>query len=76
MKLSEARRGELLQKLATYQGFASVDMLVEASLDAVSPAICTDCELTCETEPDQRHGHCESCGQNTVVAAPIFADLV
>ena len=76
MRLSEERRGELLQKLADAQGFALVDALVHASLDAVSPAICSDCELVCEMEPDQRRGYCEGCGENRVVAAPILAGTI
>jgi hypothetical protein len=76
MRLSEVRRGELLQKLADAQGFVSVDALIEAALDAVSPAICVDCELVCEMEPDQRRGYCEGCGQNRVIAAPILAGII
>ena len=76
MRRTEERRSELLRRLADAQGFASVDALIESALDAVSPAICSDCELTCEMEPDQDRGYCESCGQNTVVSALVLAGLI
>jgi hypothetical protein len=77
MKLSEERRAQLLQKIVVAEGFASVEELIGAVLmDSVSPAICTDCELVCEMEPDQTRGYCESCGQNRVIAAPILAGII
>jgi hypothetical protein len=78
MKLSQERRDRLLHKLIDAKGFASVDEFLTSSgfLDAVSPAICTDCELVCEMEPDQARGYCEACGGNTVVAALILAEII
>ena len=78
MDLSEQRCTELLQKVADAKGFASVDDFLTSPgvLDAVSPAICTECHLVCEMEPDQRCGYCEGCGQNTVVAALILAGII
>ena len=77
MKLSLDQRRLLLDKIVDSEGFASVDDLLEkAVLDAVSPAICTECHLVCEMEPDQTRGWCESCGTNTVVAAPILAGII
>jgi hypothetical protein len=76
MHLSKERRDELLRKLADAEGFPSVEDLIGAFVfDSVSPAICTDCELTCEMEPDQTQGYCEACGANTVVAAPILGGI-
>lgn len=77
MNLPDQTRAELLRKLADSEGFESVDALLQvAAMDSVSPAICTACELTCEMEPDQTCGWCESCGTNTVVAAPILAGII
>jgi hypothetical protein len=46
--------------------------------DAVSPAICTnpDCNYTCEMEPDQDRGWCDECRTNTMVAAPVLAEMI
>jgi hypothetical protein len=77
MHLSKQREEELLRKLADSEGFESVDDLIGAAvMDSVSPAICTECELTTEMEPDQTAGWCEACGRNTVVAAPVLAGII
>ena len=76
-QLSESKRQARLTALAEAEGFASADAMLEASvIDSVAPAICIDCGLTTEMEPDQERGYCEGCGQNTVVSACILARLI
>ena len=74
-----ALREEKLAKLVEIEGYNSADELMEAVFsDAVSPAICMNegCDFTCEMEPDQDAGYCESCGKNTVVSALVLAGLI
>jgi hypothetical protein len=66
-----------LETLRAAEGFETVDEMLEAAtFDSVSPAICFDCDHTCEMEPDQDRGYCENCGQNTVVSALILAGII
>ena len=68
-----------LAKLLEIEGYDTIEVLFEAVLsDALSPAICTQagCDYATEMEPDQDAGYCEVCGTQTVVAAPILADLI
>jgi hypothetical protein len=79
MSLIEPERQAKLRKLCEVEGYETVDALIAAVLlDAVSPAICTspECNYTCEMEPDQRHGWCDECRRNTMVAAPVLAGVV
>ena len=77
MHLSTTEQQTKLEALREAEGFETVeDMLRAATFDSVSPAICTNCDHTCETEPDQDRGYCESCGQNTVVSALVLAGLI
>jgi hypothetical protein len=77
MNLSETDRQAKLEKLRAAEGFESVEAMLEAAtFDGVSPAICTNCDYTCEMEPDQDRGWCENCGQNTVVSALILVGLI
>jgi hypothetical protein len=76
-QLSESERQAHLTALAEAEGFASTEAMLEAAvIDSVAPAICIDCGLTTEMEPDQDRGYCESCGQNKVVSAFILARLI
>ena len=76
-QLSDSERQAHLTALAEAEGFASTEAMLEAAvIDSVSPAICIDCGLTTEMEPDQDRGYCESCGQNKVVSAFILARLI
>ena len=79
MDLSRDERQAKLRTLAEIEGFATVTDLVEAaSLDSVSPGICTaeDCDYTAEVEPDQDRGWCEECREGTVRSALVLVELV
>ena len=79
MFLSSQVRQEALARLLAIAGYDTLEGLAAAvSSDSVSPAICTepDCGYTCEMEPDQDAGYCESCGKNTVVSALVLAGLI
>jgi hypothetical protein len=79
MFLSTQVRQEALAKLLAVEGYVTLEGLAQAVLsDSVSPAICIepDCGYTCELEPDQDAGYCESCGKNTVVSALVLAELI
>ena len=68
-----------LANLLEIEGYDTLEELLEAVFsDSVSPAICTqaDCNYTTEMEPDQDAGYCEVCRTQTVVAAPVLADLI
>lgn len=66
----------LLLKLAEQEGMDVMDMLEEAVMDSIVPAICTTCESGTEMEPDQDRGWCESCGTNTVKSCLILAGVI
>jgi len=75
---AEQKRAKLA-KLLEIEGYDTIEALfAEVLSDAVSPAICTQvgCDYTTEMEPDQDAGYCEVCGTQTVVAAPVLADLI
>ena len=77
MNLSSTDSQTKLGALRDSEGFDSIDAMLEAAtFDSVSPAICTECDYTCEMEPDQDRGYCEICGQNTVVSALILAGII
>jgi hypothetical protein len=67
-----------LAKLLEIEGYEQLEDLLQAALDAVSPAICMnpDCDYTCEMEPDQDRGWCDECRTNTMVAAPVLAGII
>ena len=79
MQLSDQQRRAKLGKLAEIEGFSSTDELIQATVhDSVSPGICVrlDCEYSCEVEPDQDRGWCETCRAQTVQSALILAELI
>ena len=77
MYLSQSERDAKLKTLQDAEGFENLEAMLEAAtFDSVSPAICTNCDYTCEMEPDQDRGWCESCGKNTVVSALVLAGLI
>lgn len=79
MRLTQTERQSKLTKLCEIEGYDTVEALLHACiLDTVAPAICVsgDCSYTCEMEPDQRHGWCEECGSNTMMAAPVLAGII
>jgi len=79
MHLSTIAAEDKLTQLADSEGFDTVmAMLEEASVDSVSPGICTNpgCDYTIEVEPDQEEGWCESCNQGTVASALVLAGLI
>ena len=79
MQLVLTEKAKKLLRLCEIEGYENVDDLIQAvALDTVSPAICMTegCEYTCEMEPDQREGYCESCGGNTMVSALVLADFI
>lgn len=68
---------ELLNYLANEEGYDDVmEMLEAATFDSVVPAICTECQGTGNMEPDQDQGHCEGCGNNTMVSCLILAGII
>ena len=75
----QQEREAKLQRLAEIEGYADAEALVEAAaFDGVSPGICvgTECEYTCEVEPDQGAGYCEECRTPTVQSALVLAGLI
>tara|TARA_R110002012_G_scaffold79187_1_gene201722 strand:+ start:930 stop:1181 length:252 start_codon:yes stop_codon:yes gene_type:complete len=64
---------------AEHFGFPSAEECVEACIfDGVMPSICTNgaCEYSTEYEPDQEHGFCEACGENTVVSIAVLQGVL
>lgn len=77
MHLATTEKQAKLEALRSAEGFDSIEKMLEAAtFDCVSPAICTQCDYTCEMEPDQDRGFCESCGKNTVVSALVLAGII
>ena len=79
MNLSAADQQTKLTQLAEFEGFGSVEeMLQRAVFDSVSPGICTrpHCDYTTEVEPDQREGWCEACSANTIQSALVLAGII
>lgn len=74
MKLSNE---ELLQILATDEGFQSVEhMLQHAVLDSVVPGICLFCLASIEVEPDCRNGYCDNCNKNKIVSCLVLQGII
>jgi hypothetical protein len=74
-----SNKGAKLMKLCDFEGFDSLDDLLQAvATDSVCPAICMTegCDYTTEMEPDQDQGFCEVCGGNTVTSALVLAGLI
>ena len=69
---------QFLQALADSTGLTQMEMFENATFDSVADSICTnpECLVTYEMEPDQEHGYCEGCGQNTVKSCLILAGLI
>lgn len=68
-----------IKELAEQYGFDdTMDMLEEASMDSVVPAICMnpDCDYTTGMEPDQSEGWCEMCDTNTVKSCLVLAGIM
>ncbi len=79
MPLSAQQRRAKLDHLAAIEGFSSSDELIQAVVhDSVSPGICArpGCDYSCEVEPDQDRGWCETCRTQTVQSALILAELI
>ncbi len=77
MNLTFHQRRDKLKTLAEYEGFDSVENLLEAaSCDSVSPGICTICDYTTEVEPDQSEGWCEVCNTGSVRSAQVLAGIM
>jgi hypothetical protein len=77
--MDDALRETKLAKLIDIEGYDTIEQLIEAVFsDSVSPAICvnSECDFTCEMEPDQDRGWCEDCHTNSMVAAPVLAGLI
>ena len=76
--LTEEAKQAKLAKLLEIEGYDQLEDLLEAVVsDSVSPAICSNegCDYTTEMEPDQDRGWCDECSTNTMVAAPVLADV-
>jgi len=69
---------EKLEALARTEGLSVEEMLEQASFDSVAKGICMNegCDHTCEVEPDQDKGYCESCGTQTVKSCLILAGII
>ena len=68
-----------LAQLVEIEGYPSFDEMLPAIVsDCVCPGICIreGCSYTCEVEPDQDAGFCESCGRQTVQSALILAGII
>lgn len=77
MALSKEIRQAKLRALAESEGYGDIqDLLEAAAFDSVSPGICINCDYTCEVEPDQDKGYCESCSGQSVQSALVLAGLV
>lgn len=67
---------QLLDKICEEEGVDEMELLEEAVFDSVVPAICKNCEMVNEMEPDQERGYCDNCGKNEVVSCLILAGLI
>jgi hypothetical protein len=79
MALSNSEREAKIQKLAELEGFNSVQEMFDAAVsDSVCPGIYVNpgCDYTTEVEPDQRKGHCENCGTQTVKSCLALEGLI
>jgi hypothetical protein len=68
-----------LAQLVEIEGYPSLDdMLAAIVSESVCPGICVrdGCSYTCEVEPDQDAGFCESCGRQSVKSALILAGII
>lgn len=68
-----------LDKLAEYEGFDSIDEMLEAYLfDSVCPSICMEngCDYTADLEHDQDRGWCEACEKPSMKSAYILAGVI
>ncbi len=68
-----------LTKLAELEGYDDAErFLADSSFDSIVPAICTTpgCDATAEMEPDQRAGHCEFCGTQTMQSGLVIAGII
>ena len=76
-RLSGTLRKKKLKQLADLEGQGVMSMLDEASTDSVAKAICihTECDYTCEMEPDQDRGWCPECKANTVQSCLMLYGL-
>ena len=66
-----------LATLVTSEGYT--DAFTEAKVfDSVCPGICKreGCNYTCDVEPDQDAGWCESCEANTVISGLLLAGVI
>ncbi len=79
MNLTFHQRRDKLKTLAEYEGFDSIENLLEAaSCDSVSPGICVSegCDYTAEIEPESREGFCEVCETQTVHNALVLTRII
>jgi hypothetical protein len=65
-----------LAELAEAWGMGLDEMAQECMFDGICPAICVECGLTTEMEPDQDQGWCSACEKNTVKSALILAGMI
>lgn len=79
MHIGKDLREIKLKTLMKAEGYEGLHDFLDAVVgDSISPAICIEptCNYTTEMEPDQTEGYCEACGQNTVVAPLILAEII
>jgi len=79
--LTKEQRAQKLLSLAESEGYGRTqegvfEMLEKATYDSVAPGVCTNCDHTCECEPDARENWCESCGGQTVQSCLVLSGLM
>ncbi len=68
---------EMLERMKEDGAYETIhNMLETAVIDAVVPAICTECGYVTEMEPDQDQGYCDECGKNTVKSCLRIAGVI
>ncbi len=67
-----------LETLCEVWGMTEMEMLEQATFDAVASSICMneDCDYCCEMEPDQGNGWCEACDTQSVASCLILAGII
>jgi hypothetical protein len=77
--LTKAERQAKLQRLAGLLGFETIDAMFDAAVsDTACPGICINawCEYTATVAPEERAGHCQRDGTNTVQSALVLAGAI
>jgi hypothetical protein len=75
MAANQNERGNMRKEIkwGEYEEEQSLEPYV---FDSVVPGICQGCGEESDTEPDQRAGHCPSCGSNGVVSIMVLHGML